>query len=176
MSHASNKVDWCLKKAKEELSKGEKHRGLAQSQPNAQESRAHLDKADYNLQATIFLSESQFSEWAISTSFYSIYHCFLAIARKFGYESRNQECTIALIRYLKEQNRISLDEGFIIALEVQDTKDRQESSIIEKRELHTYGTSTPIDQKEEIAEIISLCKNCIEQTRGIIYKKEKEIK
>lgn len=105
----------------------------------------------------------------MSAVFYCIYHCFLSIALKFGYESRNQECTIALIKYLKEEEGIDIEDRFIEALESYDEKERHESNVIEKRELYTYGTTISVENKEEIKNNISLCKDCLNQTKKIVF-------
>jgi|SRR3989338_2861662 len=97
MPQAENKVSWCIAKAKKELEHALTHRGLLVVKPNIDEAKKHVLKAEHNLKAVFSFSKTGFSDWAVSASFYSIYHCFLAIALKFGYESRNQECTIALI-------------------------------------------------------------------------------
>lgn len=34
MSHAKNKVEWCLKKAEKELKESRKHRGLVKTKPD----------------------------------------------------------------------------------------------------------------------------------------------
>ena len=78
-----------------------------------EEAKNHLKKAEHNFKAVLSFEKTGFSDWSVSAVFYTIYHCFLAIIRKFGYESRNQECTIALVEHLKEQNKIKLKElGF----------------------------------------------------------------
>jgi|SRR3989338_375696 len=105
MSHASNKVDWCLEKAKKELQLSERHRGLVKVKPNLDNARNHITKAEHNLAAISYFSEGGFSDWSMSAAFYSLYHCLLAIAQKFGYESGNQECTITLIKWLKENKK-----------------------------------------------------------------------
>lgn len=169
MSHAKNKVDWCIKKAKKELKEGKKHRGLVKADSNLTEARKHLVKAEHNLAAIEYFDKGGFSDWSMSATFYCIYHCFMAIAAKFGYESRNQECTVALIKYLKEQKQIDLEDKFIESLEAYDDSERHESGIIEKREFYTYGTTTSIDNKEEVKKSINLCKNCLNQTKEIIF-------
>jgi uncharacterized protein (UPF0332 family) len=169
MSHAKNKIDWCLKKAKEELSKGSKHRGLKEKNKDIEEAKKHITKAEHNLTAVSYFNEGGFSDWSMSAIFYCIYHCFLAIASKFGYESRNQECTIALIEYMKERNLIEIDEKYIQTLKNYNEIDRHESSIIEKRENYTYGTTTSISNKQELENSIQLCKDCLAQTKEIIF-------
>jgi len=103
----------------------------------------------------------------MSAVFYCIYHCFLAISAKFGYESKNQECTIALIKSLKEQGKIEMEDKFIQALEINENE-RHETSIIEKREFYTYGTTSSAG-KEEIEKSIKLCKDCLDQTKEVVF-------
>lgn len=168
MSQASNKVNWCLKKAEKELKEKGKHRGLIKSEFDLNTAKNHLIKAEHNFSAIEYFDKGKFSDWGMSAVFYCIYHCFLAIASKFGYESRNQECTIALIRYLEEQGDINIEERFIKTLENYDEKERHESSVIERRELYTYGTTISAD-KEEIKRNIILCRDCLNQTKKIIF-------
>ena len=164
-----NKVEWCIKKALKELAEGKKHRGLKKIEPDIAEIRKHIAKAEHNLKAISYFSKGGFSDWSMSSCFYCIYHCFLAIALKFGYESRNQECTLALIKILKEDNKIRLDEKFIQAIETNNDSDRHETNIIEEREKYTYGTSTSIDNKKELEEAIELCKECLDETKKIVF-------
>lgn len=171
MSHSENKVNWCLKKAKEEVGIGKKHRGLIVKNPDEFEAEKHIKKAEHNLLAISYFNKGGFSDWSMSAVFYCIYHCFLAIIEKFGYESRNQECTIALIRYLREQQKINLDEKFILSLESYDDKERHETSIIEKREECTYGTSVSDEDKFEIEIAEKLCKECLNKTKDIVFVK-----
>lgn len=168
MSHAENKIKWCLKKAEKELKEKGKHRGLAKIEPDMGEAKKHLMKAEHNLLAISYFSEGGFSDWSMGAAFYCIYHCFLAIAAKFGYESRNQECTIALIRHLKQEGKIQLDEKFISALDSYDAAKRHESNIIEEREEFTYGTSLSVSDKGEIAKSIRLCKESINAAKTIV--------
>lgn len=104
----------------------------------------------------------------MSAVFYCISHCFLAIGLKFGYESRNQECTIALMKHLKEQKEIDLEDRFVNALEAHEDKQRHETNVIEKREAYTYGTTISADKKE-IEKSIQLCRECLYQTKSIIF-------
>ena len=171
MSQSSNHVEWCLKKAEKEIEEGKKHRGLIKIEADLMEIRNHVDKAEHNLKAISFFDSGGYSDWSMSAVFYCIYHCFLAIGLKFGYESRNQECTISLIKFLKETGKINIDDKFIAALEVHDKEERLESNIIEKREHYTYGTTTSAD-KEEIDENVFLCTECLVQTRKIVFKGE----
>jgi len=170
MSHVENKVNWCLKKAESEIEQGNMHRGLNKIEPDKKEMGKHILKAEHNLSAIEYFDKGGFSDWSMSAAFYCIYHCFLAIALKFGYESRNLECTIALMKYLKEQENIEIDGRFIKTLEVQEIE-RHETNVIEKRELYTYGTTISAEERE-IEKSIRFCKECLYQTRKIIFESE----
>jgi uncharacterized protein (UPF0332 family) len=170
MTHSSNKVEWCLRKAKKEQEEGKKHRGLVNVSPNVEDARKHIDKAEHNLKAISYFNEGGFSDWSMSAAFYCIYHCFLAISVRFGYESRNQECTIALIKHLKEKGEINIEDKFLQALEIYEEQERHESNVIEKREMFTYGATVTADNKKEIEESIGLCKDCLDQTKKIVFE------
>lgn len=122
MSQASKHVKWCLNKAEKEieeckkLGKRLKHKGLLKIDPDIDKAKKHIEKAEHNLKAISRFKEIDFSDWSIAAGFYSIYHCFLAIAVKFGYESQNQTCTIALTEWLKEEGKIDIDAKFIDTL------------------------------------------------------------
>ena len=107
MSRASKHLDWCLNKAKREIEecknqgKRIKHRGLLKINPDLERAKEHIEKAEHELEVTEYLKKGKFLDAGVSTVFYSMYHCFLAVAAKFGYESSNQTCTISLMRFLK---------------------------------------------------------------------------
>lgn len=168
MSQAGNKVTWCLNKAKREIEEGVKHRGLIKIDQDVDEAKEHIRKAEHNFKAAISFEKSGFPDWSVSAVFYTIYHCFLAIITKFGYESRNQECTLALIEYLKEQKKIKLDEKIIRALKIADNKEKHQGNAIELRENFQYGTETKIEDKL-LSELKKLSQEAIEQTKRIIY-------
>ena len=167
MSQASNKVKWCLNKAKRELAEGSTHRGLVEQESNDGLAKLHLLKAQHNLSAALFFDKNGYSDWSASAFFYCIYHCFLAISRKYGYESRNQECTIAVIEMLKEQGKISLDDKFISTLKIA----QDEHSAIQAREEFQYGTETEFEQKEQFAKFTKLCKEAIDEASKIVFGK-----
>ena len=100
MTHAGEKLKWCLRKAEKELSESGSHRGLIKKNPDLEKAKDHIEKAEHYLKATIYLKEGEFSDISASTMFYSMYHCLLSIAIKFGYESRNQETQVK--KYLLE--------------------------------------------------------------------------
>ncbi len=175
MSQASKHVEWCLNKAKKEieeckrLGKRPKHRGLLKSNPNFDEAKNHLDKAEHNLIGITKFKEIGFSDWSMSAGFYCIYHCFLAIASKFGYESGNQTCTISLMRFLKEEKKIILDEEYIELLESEELEETKENSVIDLREEYTYGAQISVKDETKINELKRNCKDLVDITKQIIY-------
>ena len=174
MSQASKHVEWCIHKAKKEieeckkLGKRAKHRGLLQSQPNIDEAKKHLAKAEHNLSGITKFKEIGFSDWSMSACFYCIYHCFLAIAAKFGYESANQTCTISLMRYLNEEKKINLDEKYIKLLEYQEME-AGENNVIDMREDYTYGANFSVKDETKLNDLKNTCKDLIDLTKEIIY-------
>ncbi|MBI4139576.1 HEPN domain-containing protein [Candidatus Woesearchaeota archaeon] len=175
MSQASEHVEWCLNKAQKEiedcknLDKRLKHRGLLKVGLRIVDAKKHLVKAEHNLEGIDKFSEIGFSDWSASAGFYCVYHCFLAIAAKFGYESSNQTCTISLIRFLKEQNKIDIDEKFIELLEYSDVED-ETLHVITLREEYTYGTQTSLKDGPKMNRLKNLCKNIIDITKEIVHK------
>ena len=61
MSHAKNKVDWCLKKAEKELEESDTHMGLVKVEPDKEEAKNHIEKAEHYLKATSYLKEGNFT-------------------------------------------------------------------------------------------------------------------
>src|SRR3989338_3117662 len=176
MSQASNHVKWRISKANKEieecknLGKRIKHRGLLKVEPNLDNAGKHIAKAEHNLKAISKFKEIGFSDWSIAAGFYSIYHCFLAIAAKFGYESRNQTCTIALMDWLKEEGKINIDERFVDMLRYEDIGEAQESSVIDMREEYTYGAEISFENETEIKELIETCREMIDIAKRIVFE------
>jgi len=177
MSQASKHVEWCLNKARKEideckkLGKRIKHRGLLKSDPDTNEAKKHLAKAEHNLRGITKFKHIGFSDWSMSAGFYCIYHCFLAIAAKFGYESANQTCTISLMRFLNETNQIKLNERFIELLEYEEMEDIEEGkSIIDLREDYTYGVQVSVKDETKINDLKKTCKELVDITKGIIFE------
>ena len=170
MSQASKHLDWCLNKAAKELQEGKKHRGLLQVKPNLEKATLHLEKAEHNFKAISYFNSGGYSDWSVSAAFYTLYHCFLAILAKHGYESRNQECTISVIQQLREQNKILLEQKFLEALQSHaEVKEKHEHTVIELREDYQYGVRKEIEGKEKILQLTSICKEMIEKTKEEVY-------
>ena len=173
MSRASKHIEWCLNKAEKEIKENKaqgkraKHRGLLKTDEDMLGAKKHIEKAEHYLRATEYLVKGNFSDISLSTLFYTMYQCFLAIASKFGYESRNQSCTISLVEYLIETGKIDIDERFLKYFEYEDKENGE--SIIELREDYTYGTKIEAD-KRRIEFFIKECKELIDLTKEVIYR------
>ena len=63
MSHAKNKIDWCLNKAEKEIKEGKKHRGLILIEKSKEKALEHIGKAEHNLKVTIYLHQGGFTDW-----------------------------------------------------------------------------------------------------------------
>ena len=169
MSHAKNKIEWCLKKAETELKTSNKHRGLININPDLEKAKKHIKKAEHNLELMIYLRNSKYSDWCSSAAFYSAYHCLLAIISKFGYESRNQECTFALIFYLIETKKINMDKKLIEKIYVLEAKEVMEATTTEIREQYQYGTE--LSFKDDIfKEILDITKKILGKAKEIIVE------
>ena len=96
-------------------------------------------------------------DWALNVGFYAIYHCFLAILAKYGYESRNQACTITVLLTLINEKKLDLDKDLVTQFDTLDVeKNITNPTVRESREISTYGVETSIDlqQLKKIKELI----------------------
>src|SRR3989338_3491709 len=153
MSHAKNKVNWCLNKAKKELREGKQHRGLVKVEVDLEKAREHLAKAEHNLKVTFYLQKGGFTDWCSSSLFYVIYHCFLPTLVKYGYETRNQECTFALIASLIEDKKITLIQEDLEKVSILNLKETQESP------------DTVVSIRKEYQELLQLAKRILDKTK-----------
>lgn len=157
MAQVEDKLKWCINKAKKE---DIRHRGLKEITPDEEKASRHIMKAEHNLKAMIYLIKGNFKDWVVSASFYSMYHCLLAILAKHGYESRNQECTFACVEHLINTGKVDLDIKLIRRIARSDTNDLEEETIIKLREDFQYETNTSVDD--------SKIKDLLEETKGFI--------
>lgn len=169
MPHISNKIKWCLNKAKRELEETGLHRGLVEGEPDMNLAEKHIVKAEHNLNAALYFERGGYSDWSTSAFFYCLYHCFLAILRKYGYESRNQECTLAVIELLKEERKIDIGSKFIDTLKITKIKET-DHSIIKIREDFQYGVELDFKRKDEFDEFAKMCRELIDVTKEIIFE------
>ncbi|MBI2134260.1 HEPN domain-containing protein [Candidatus Woesearchaeota archaeon] len=158
MSQLDRWVDWCLDKSKEG---GRKHRGLKKIDPDPKLSKEFVEKAEHNFAAMNYMIEGNFKDWAVIASFYSRYHCLLAILAKFGYESRNQICTFKVIEFLIESGNLKVDP--LIVKKIAALEGESED-LISLREEYQYGTKTSIADNK-LKELVSETAEFIEQIK-----------
>ena len=87
MSQIDERLKWCLKDPKR----------LIKTKPDLDLAQKHVKKSEYNYGVVQTLEKLKVYDWALNVGFYAIYHCFLAIRAKYGYESKNQSCTIIVL-------------------------------------------------------------------------------
>ncbi len=147
MSQVENHLEWCLKDPKR----------LMKTRPDMDLARKHLKKSEYNYGVVQTLEKLKIYDWALNVGFYSIYHCFLAILSKYGYESRNQSCTITVLLSLIDRRELNLDKSLVLQFDTIDIeKDMTSPTVRLERELLTYGVETSINQDrlKKVKEII----------------------
>ena len=103
-------LKWCLSK---------KDR-LKIIKPDLSRSRNHLKKAKHNLLAAHYNLKGGFEDWVVSQCYYAVYHAFLGILYKHGFESKNHECTIKAITYLIKKKNLSFDEKYVSFVKTTD--------------------------------------------------------
>jgi len=139
MPQTGKHLKWCLKDP----------RRLIKTKPDLELARKHLKKSEYNYGVVQSLEKMRIYDWALNVSFYAIYHCFLAILAKYGYESRNQSCTITVLLTLINEKKLDLDKDLVTQFDTLDAeKDITHPTIREIRERSTYGIETSIDQQQ----------------------------
>ena len=147
MPQIDEHLKWCLKDAKR-LVKTKSDLDLAQK---------HVKKSEYNYGVVQTLERLKMYDWAFNVGFYSIYHCFLAILSKYGYESRNQACTITALHTLINDKKLDLDTDLVTQFDTLDVeRNITNPTVRERRELSTYGVETSIDleQLKKMKELI----------------------
>jgi uncharacterized protein (UPF0332 family) len=143
MGHLENKLEWCIRKAEKE---GEKHRGLKEVDPDEEKASKHIEKANHNLKAMLYLVKGNFPDWAVNASFYAMYHCFLAVLAKYGYESRNQECTFTVVEHLIKNKKLDIDVKWIKKIGSFDESELEGDEIIKLREKFQYEIETTYEE------------------------------
>ncbi|MBI3034872.1 hypothetical protein HYY71_00985 [Candidatus Woesearchaeota archaeon] len=147
MPQIDEHLKWCLKDPKR----------LVKTKPDLDLAQKHIKKSEYNYGAVQTLERLKIYDWAFNVGFYSIYHCFLAILAKYGYESRNQACTITVILTLINEKKLDMDKDLVTQFDTLDVeKNITNPTVREHREIFTYGVETSIDLKQlkKIKELI----------------------
>src|SRR3989344_6913657 len=150
MPKNKSRLDWCLSNEDR----------LKRIPANNLKSKEHIEKTKHNLLATDYNIKGGFNDWAVSQAYYAMYHGLLAILYKFGYESKNHECTISTVEYLIETKKIELDlmdVAFIRTTEQMKPKDAKSL-----REEFQYGTKTDVN-KELLNNLVMGAKEIVEK-------------
>ncbi len=139
MSQIDEYLKWCLKDPKR----------LIKTKPDLELAQKHVKKSEYNYGVVQTLERLKIYDWALNVGFYSMYHCFLAILAKYGYESRNQACTITVLLTLINEKKLNLDKDLVAQFDSLDVeKNITNPTVRESRESSTYGVETSIDLKQ----------------------------
>ena len=129
-------------------------------------SKEHLAKAEHNLKVAFYLQRGGYTDWCSSGLFHVIYHCFLAILAKFGYETRNQECAFALVASIIEDKKIAINQEDlekVSALNITETQESPETAV-SIREDYQYSTKVSLENKE-YQELLQLAKCILDKTK-----------
>ncbi len=151
------KLKWCL--AKETR--------MRKIKPNNNLSEKHIKKAKHNLLATDYNIKGGFSDWAVSQSYYAMYHALLAILFIKGYESKNHECTINAVEYLIETEEISLDKKDIAFIRTTEQMTKKDAKAL--REEFQYGVETSVNEKI-LNELLRNAKEVVEKIEIALIK------
>ena len=130
---------------------------LIKIKPDLELAQKHVKKSEYNYGIVQMLEKLKVYDWALNVGFYAIYHCFLAILAKQGYESRNQACTITVLLTLVNEKKLNLDKDLVAQFDALDIENSiTHPTVRESREMSTYGVGTSIDlqQLKRIKELI----------------------
>ncbi len=152
MLSSKSKLDWCLANEKR----------MKRINPKDNLSKEHIEKAKHNLRAADYNVEGNFEDWAVSQSYYAMYHALLAILFKKGFESKNHECTINTIEFLIETKEINFDIEDLIFIRTTEQMTAKDAKSL--REEFQYGTKTSVNEV--------LLSELIEKSRDIVEKVE----
>lgn len=155
----SKMLEWCLEKGK---TQGRKHRGVRIIEPDRKKAKEHIEKAVHNLDFTKEVTNlGKYDDWVFPTAFYAMYHACLAVLYYFGFESRNQECTFAVMEKLIAEKKIGLDEKYISSLK-SIGKAVESEGIKDLREEFQYGTKVRAEKE--------IVKNTVELAESFVLK------
>jgi uncharacterized protein (UPF0332 family) len=150
MQKNKSRLGWCLSNETR----------LKKIPNNDLKSREHLEKAKHNLLAADYNIKGNFNDWAVSQAYYAMYHGLLAILYKYGYESKNHECTISAVEELIRTRKIDLDLKYIAFIRTTEQMKIQDAKSL--REEFQYGTKTDLN-KEILDGLIDKAKEIVER-------------
>jgi len=157
MPKNKSRLDWCLSNEDR----------LKRIPANNLKSKEHIEKTKHNLLATDYNIKGGFNDWAVSQAYYAMYHGLLAILYKFGYESKNHECTISAVEHLIETKKIELEIKDIAFIRTTEQMKLQDAKSL--REEFQYGTKTDVN-KEILNNLVKKAKEIVEKIEVILGK------
>ena len=161
MSQIDSHLKWCLKDP----------RRLKKVLPDLELAQSHLKKSEHNREVMQDLEKLKHYDWALNAGYYAIYHCFLAILAKFGYETRNQSCSLTALLSLIEEGKLSLDRDLVLQFDTLEVDPQAtDATAREKREVATYGVGTSIDTRA-LDRVRELMKDVQRATIGILAER-----
>lgn len=152
MSIHKRRFLWCL----------ENKARMKKIEPDIKLAEEHVHKAKHNLFAMDYNIRGGFSDWAISQSYYAMYHALLALLFRAGYESRNHECTINAVEFLIDEGNIKLDKKDIAFIRITEHMKRKDAKSL--REEFQYGTKTSVNDE--------LMDDMVRNSKGIVERIE----
>ena len=161
-----DRLDKCFKEGEKAE---ERHKGLRKISANQELINKHLAKAAHNLNAVSDFKNMKYSDWSASAAFYALYHCLLALLIKFGYQSRNQNCTFAFVEDLINKRKISLEPEELKEIFDKNITDNLAHSekILDIRENMQYSFKTFMNEEE--------FNKLVERTKSLFDKIRKDI-
>jgi len=87
---------------------------------------------------------------------------------KYGYETRNQSCTITLLLALIKDGKLALDKNLVLQFDtIEVDKKAAQTTTREQREVATHSIRTSIDTKE-LERVVELLKEVQKATIEIL--------
>jgi len=91
-----NKISWCKK---QEL-------GIKIKEPNNNLSQEYYESAEESLKVLRSIKETKSNMWLATTKYYTEYFAVYSILMKIGIKCEMHDCTIALVKFLEDEDVI----------------------------------------------------------------------
>ncbi len=99
-----NKISWCKKQEK----------GIKLIEPNDNLSEEYYQNAEESLKVLRSINETKSNMWLATTKYYIEYFAIYAVLMKIGIKCEIHDCTIALTKFLEEENIVQKDTSKIL--------------------------------------------------------------
>lgn len=91
-----SKIDWCKKQ----------ERGIKLIEPNDNLSQEYYENAEESLRVLRSIKSTKSNMWLATTKYYIEYFAVYSVLMKFGIKCEIHDCTIALIKFLEDEEII----------------------------------------------------------------------